>query len=450
MTQPRSIPSWQQRSASSPERQVNDLLYAWLGDDFTGSTDVLECLAEGGVPAVLFLRPPTPELLVQFPDARAIGLASDSRSRSPEWMDAELPALYVGLAALGPKVVHYKTCSTFDSAPHRGSIGRAVELGLAAIGGPVPILVGAPDLRRYLIFGNLFAAAGDAVYRIDRHPTMSRHPATPMHEADLRRHLAAQTDLPISLVDLPTLQSGGAAAKFAAADPKSAVMFDGVDAASLAAAGRVLWAAADQRRVFGAGSSGLTNALLAEWRDLGLASGIAPGARAGDVEQLLVVSGSCSPVTSDQIGVALEAGYAGVELAPDALMSDPAEIDRVVEAAVAALATGRSCVLYTARGPLSGGEAAGDALGKALGRMVKAILARHPLPRILFAGGDTSSHAVAELGVDALTWAARLQRGAPLCRVHAAGSLLDGLELVLKGGQIGSPDFFERVRRGVS
>lgn len=428
---------------------MSDLLYAWIGDDFTGSTDVLECLAEGGVPAVLFLRPPTPEMLAAFPQARAIGLASDARSRPPEWMDAALPAMFDGLRAFGAPVLHYKTCSTFDSAPHRGSIGRAMELGLAAMGGPVPILVGAPDLRRYLIFGTLFAAAGDTVFRIDRHPTMAHHPATPMHEADLRRHLAAQTDLPIGLIDLPTLQSGGGGAAFAAAQARGAMLFDGIDPASLAAAGRVLWAEAARRPLFGAGSSGLTSALLAAWRDEGVVKGSAPISDPGPVDRLLVVSGSCSPVTSNQIGVALEAGYEGIALSPEALVADAAEIDRAAAGAVAALGAGRSCVLYTARGPLTEGEAASDALGSALGRMLRSIVSTQPVPRVLLAGGDTSSHAVAELELDALTWAARLQRGAPLCRAHAAGSPLDGLELVLKGGQIGSPDFFERVRLGI-
>jgi hypothetical protein len=117
-------------------------LYAFVGDDFTGSTDVLEQLAEGGVPAVLFLRTPDAALRARFPEARAIGLASDARSRSPEWMDAELPAMFAALS--DAELIHYKTCSTFDSAPHVGSIGRALDIGVAAFGGPGAIVVAAP------------------------------------------------------------------------------------------------------------------------------------------------------------------------------------------------------------------------------------------------------------------------------------------------------------------
>ena len=48
--------------------------YAFYGDDFTGSTDVLEQLAEGGVPAALFLRAPDEALRARFADVQAIAL----------------------------------------------------------------------------------------------------------------------------------------------------------------------------------------------------------------------------------------------------------------------------------------------------------------------------------------------------------------------------------------
>jgi 3-oxoisoapionate kinase len=38
--------------------------------------------------------------------------------------------------------------------------------------------------------------------------------------------------------------------------------------------------------------------------------------------------------------------------------------------------------------------------------------------------------------------------GSPLCRAHTEDTKLAGLELALKGGQVGRPDFFCAVKRG--
>ena len=191
---------------------VTQALYSYYGDDFTGSTDVLEGLAVAGVRSVLFLGSPAEHHWRRFSDCQAFGIAGDSRSRTPEWMDEHLPGIFARLRSFGAPIVHYKTCSTFDSSPAIGSIGRAMEIGRDILKSPfVPVVVAAPHLKRYVVFGNLFAAAGNEIYRIDRHPTMRQHPVTPMHEADLRLHLARQTPLRVGLIDLPTLRDGGGA-----------------------------------------------------------------------------------------------------------------------------------------------------------------------------------------------------------------------------------------------
>src|SRR6202789_2522137 len=226
------------------------LLYTFYGDDFTGSTDVLEQLASNGVPTVLYLTPPTPAHLAAFPDAKAIGIAGDSRSRSPEWMSTHLPAVFTTLKNFDAPIAHYKVCSTFDSSPSHGSIGRAIELGREVFNPRfVPIVVGAPHLRRYLAFGNLFVAAPDgSIQRIDRHP-MSRHPVTPMREADLRVHLRAQTATSIGLVDLSALQSGTAAEAVAIQleAGNKAIFFDTIDTETQVAVGDLLWKEAQQQ-----------------------------------------------------------------------------------------------------------------------------------------------------------------------------------------------------------
>ena len=444
-------------------------LYAYYGDDFTGSTDVLEALSLAGVRTVLFTGMPTEEHRRKFADCQALGIAGESRSRPPQWMSAHLPAVFRWLGALGAPIVHYKTCSTFDSSPQTGSIGRALEIGRETLSPAfIPIVVAAPHLRRYLAFGNLFAAAGERICRIDRHPTMRSHPVTPMYEADLRRHLAGQTPLHIGLVDLTAFAQHRAPAALAECLSRgdAAVLFDGMSEAELEETGRLLWQCAapkhradlDQRgeaagrTLFCAGSSGLTYALLSAWRRAHVIAGEPARARAASVDALLVMSGSCSPVTERQIRTALANGYHGIALDVHRLLDEScgaAAADEAVAAAVTHLRAGQSTIIYSALGPpASTAQPWGEALGRRAGALLRRILieTKMRLPRLVLAGGDTSSHAVAQLGIHALTWAASLEPGAPLCRAHAQSAQLDGLQLVLKGGQVGGDDFFERMR----
>src|SRR5215510_7193278 len=148
----------------------SELLLAFYGDDFTGSTDAMEALAVSGLRTVLFLSPPSPAFLrTKFPDLRCIGVAGTSRAMSPAEMDEQLEPVLRELWALGAPLTHYKVCSTFDSAPEIGSIGHVVDLARASIvsGQTISVLAGAPPLRRYTVFGNHFAAAGDEIFRLD-------------------------------------------------------------------------------------------------------------------------------------------------------------------------------------------------------------------------------------------------------------------------------------------
>jgi 3-oxoisoapionate kinase len=426
---------------------VSAALYSYYGDDFTGSTDVLEALAAAGLRSVLFLGAPSEEHRRKFTDCQAFGIASDSRSRSPEWMDKHLPEMFARLRSFGAPILHYKTCSTFDSSPQIGSIGRAMEIGQKALDSAfIPIVVAAPHLRRYVTFGNLFAAAGDVIYRIDRHPTMRQHPVTPMYEADLRKHLAPQTRLRVGLIDLPALQAGGAERELTSqlAAGAQAILFDGVGMPDLEETGRLLWQSARRWPLFGVGSSGLTYCLASEWKKENATRDVMAPHKTDAVERLLVMSGSCSPVTERQIGHALRNGYLGIPIDPNTSANRAC-----IEKAIAALRDNGKVVVYSALGPLPTGVAArGDTLGREIGTMLREIITATGVRRVVLAGGDTSSHAVAQLGLYALTWAAATQPGAPLCRGHSDTRELDGLELVLKGGQVGTEDFFERVRLG--
>ena len=417
------------------------LLLSYYGDDFTGSTDVMEVMQVNGLDTVLFLQPPSGDQLERFAHCRVIGIAGTSRSQSPEWMSANLPAVFESIRAMGAKLCQYKVCSTFDSAPHSGSIGRALEIGLKVFAPRwVPIVAGAPALGRYTAFGHLFARVGRDVHRIDRHPTMSRHPVTPMLESDLRLHLAQQTSGKVELVDILALRRGEVET------PAGAALVDILDEQSLVEAGRLIWTTQPE---FMIGSSGIEYALAAYWRSEGMLGAVEPMPPARSVDRLIVVSGSCSPVTEAQIRWAETNGFAGFRLDAGAMASGD-EAASQLDPALAALREGCSVVLYSALGApeQSATREFQHALGRAQGRLLRQLLQRSGIRRAVVCGGDTSGHACQQLGIYALSVVTPMAPGSPLCRAWSEELDWDGLEILLKGGQLGREWLFEQVRSG--
>jgi uncharacterized protein YgbK (DUF1537 family) len=457
---------------------VIDLLLAYYGDDFTGSTDVLESLTLGGVPTVLFVGPPTDELLDRYPHVRAIGIAGNGRTLSPDEMEATLPNAFSALRRHNPRIVHYKVCSTFDSSPRIGSIGRAIDIGHRVFQNRfVPLVVGAPVLQRFCVFGSLFARSGldSAPYRLDRHPTMRHHPVTPMTEADLRVHLSQQTNRSIALVDVLALEGGQDAAARqlaeAAREPGGIVLFDTLTDGHLATIGSLVWQTAqqEQKPLFVAGSSGMEYALAKRWQAVGLAHGEANDANFGaslrrvePVDRTVVVSGSCSPVTERQIAWALAHGFVEVPLDTAQMLQSrqwDADVAAVAKQVQAECDDGRSVIVHTSRGPMDrrihateqsaqDRGAMANQLGTILGLVLRNVLHTCHLRRVAVTGGDTSGRVARTLGIDALEMIAPLAPGAPLCAIRSADAAIDGVEITFKGGQVGHDDFFGMLLSG--
>ena len=442
-------------------------LIAYYGDDLTGSTAVMEATAFAGLETVLFLDPPDAQRMADFPHARVIGIAGDARARSPHWMQAHLPACFAALAQSGAPILHYKVCSTFDSAPHIGSIGAAADIAAQHFEGVFPMVVGDLGMGRYQCFGHLFALSHGVPYRIDRHPVMARHPITPMDEADLTLHLQKQTDLPIGLIDFVTLHRGQAAELWQKRirDGARILSLDVVDHQSLVEVGKLIWEQSKAQR-FCIGSQGLESALIAYWQDREWIDLLPPPPPAHACDQILAVSGSVSPVTAVQIAQARAQGFATLPL-DLAQLTEPNEhaafCAKLYHHALEALQKGQDVLITSAEGP--DGHAVTDfkqvldrqatdadqlnhTIGTTLGHLADRLLSAHPLQRLVISGGDTSGRVARTLGIDALTALAPMAPGAPLCRAHCQNASHHGLEVLLKGGQVGGPDIFTRAKTG--
>jgi 3-oxoisoapionate kinase len=437
-------------------------LIAWYGDDFTGAAATMEVLTFAGLPSVLFLDPPTPDQMAQFNGYRGIGLAGTARAQTPEWMEHHLRPVFDWLKSVRAKIAHYKICSTFDSSPAIGSIGKAMDLAATKFNGSMPILVAAPVMRRYQAFGTLFASSPDGVARLDRHSIMARHPVTPMTESDLRLVLAAQTKRTIGLVSVEDLVDAESADGALIRDIKSgaqSILLDTMSHADLTQCGRLIWQNASPE-MLAIGSQGVEYALVAHWREQGSIPAAPPAYCAGQ-RQMIAVSGSTSIITAAQIEHAETAGFSGIALSAAACLGDEMAFGRAYELALSRLSQGGDVLIYSAKGPedlgafhdsrKAAGLSAHDAnqrLGETLGRLLFKLLGKTGIGRAAISGGDTSGHATRQLGIYALTALAPTLPGASLCQAHSANRDMHGLELALKGGQMGSVDYFDWIRRG--
>jgi 3-oxoisoapionate kinase len=458
----------------------HQIFLSYYGDDFTGSTDVMESLTLNGLPAALFLNPPTLEEIEKFEfknpnfskttKLKAFGVAGVSRSMSPAQMSEALPEIFFQISHIPSKFFHYKVCSTFDSSPEIGSIGHAIDLAIQYFPSQfIPLIIGAPALNRFCAFGNLFARVGEITYRLDRHPTMSKHPVTPMKESDLRLHLGRQTSREVKLLDLLTLESTESKVNHIAEEAKNSktspfLLIDIINDNHLLKAGKLVMEHANDNHQLIVGSSGVENALASYLQEKEWVSKQETDKSVKKAKKVIVMAGSCSPATKKQIEWAIKAGFETIRIASEKLV-DPEEkvreIERVVSKAKQILHS-THLVLFTALGPedeainrtreklnkLSSGNYPADYLAKIQGEILSRILEDHNDARVAVAGGDTSGHVSQSLEIYALEVLIPIAPGAPLCIAHSKNKKFDGLEIALKGGQNGKENYFESILLG--
>ncbi len=263
-----------------------------------------------------------------------------------------------------------------------------------------------------------------------------------MTESDLRRHFAQQTSRSIGLLDI--LQLAKASSEVRAkwdqlAGEASIILCDALTQNDLTTLGHLFDSlAAQSAPLFSVGSSGIESALATQWRTTPTEiPAITPA-----TGPVLVVSGSCSPVTAEQIRHAVRGNnFDVIPFAPTNLESH----ESIITESTRRLRLSENVIVTSSAKPASAPVSAA-ALGAFFGALVKQCVEQTSVRRICFAGGDTSSHAAQCLNLQSLRVMATVTPGAPLCVATAPGSALDGVELVFKGGQVGPPVFFDLLR----
>jgi len=461
----------------------NDIFLSYYGDDFTGSTDVMETLALNGIPTALFLDVPDKQEVDSFRlkigightdhsnKIRAFGVAGISRSLSPKGMDDELPAIFEKISKIPSDFFQYKICSTFDSSVELGNIGHAVEIALKYFPSHyIPLLVAAPFLNRFVVFGNLFARVVHQTFRLDRHPTMKKHPVTPMKESDLRVHLAKQTKRPVKLMDIFGIDGeyGDPVRYFSNLIEQGGnyLLFDTLSVDHLKTIGELLIDGRGSTIQLLVGASGMDYALALHLQQLGKIRKSNQLQKPGKSKKMVITAGSCSPATADQLKYMESLGHQGIRINTLKLVNpleQGAEAESVVNQSLIALENGQIPILYTAMGPgdpaismtqqwldehRRENKNAGQIIADIQGVILRDLIIRMGKLRVAVAGGDTSGYVSRALAISALETLYPISPGAPLCIAHSRDPQFDGLEIALKGGQNGNSRYFESILQG--
>jgi len=298
-----------------------------------------------------------------------------------------------------------------------------------------------PETGRTVYQGNLFVGS----VPLNESP-LKDHPLNPMHDSNLVRVLARQSQTKVGLVDLATLTRGADAVRGRLADLAGnglgAAIIDAVFDRDLETIGDI---ALDHRLSVGASGIGLglARALVASGKVKSASAGADAGAAVGGPAACL--AGSCSQATLAQIANA-EKTMAVLHLDPEQIVAGPGEVRRALAWAndrisggpilIASSSTPDQVAALQSR---HGRDAAGHAIEQAMADIAEGLV-RSGVRRLVVAGGETSGAVVDRLRLPGFLVGAEIAAGVPVLR--AVGSGKGEMLLALKSGNFGGPEFF--------
>jgi uncharacterized protein YgbK (DUF1537 family) len=413
------------------------MLLGCIGDDFTGSSDLANTLAKGGMRATQYNGVPAAPAAA---DVEAGVVALKSRTIPPGDAVAQSLAALAWLRAQGCRQFMFKYCSTFDSTP-AGNIGPVLDALSDALGASHTVVCPAfPATGRSIYMGHLFV--GD---RLLSESGMQDHPLTPMTDPDLRRWLAMQTRRGIGHVAHRTVTEGFAAIREGLAREAKAgrpyVVIDALSDADLWAIGTAI----DGDVLLG-GGSGIALGLPDNFRRQGQVAGSRPRWR-GETGPVAALCGSCSRASREQTEVHRAAGQPVRDITADAVVERRASPEEVADWAFDAQAHGRVPLICSSADPdtvratqtLFGLQTVSEAIAAFFAATALRLLGRG-LRRLIVAGGETSGAVVSALDIAAFEIGPEIDAGVPALRVPG-----EDLTLALKSGNFGAPDFFAKA-----
>lgn len=400
-----------------------------IADDFTGASDAASFLVKGGLSVYLYNGIPdetcTPSCSMD--DAQAIVIALKSRTQEKKHAVNDTVTAANFLLRKGIHQLYFKYCSTFDSTPE-GNIGPVADALIDLLKVDYTLLCPAlPVNGRTVVDGCLMV---NGIPLSESH--MKNHPLTPMWDSRIDKLMEPQSRYPCYILRSDELNVFNAETTFNKPYyiiPDYTTMDDGEAIVEKFGMNPLL-----------TGGSGLLEPLARMWSkklncDIQVPSSTAAG-------KALLVAGSCSNVTLQQIEYYKSQGKPSYKLNPKDILEKKQTIKDVW--LFVSQHEDESVLVYSSDTPDKvkeyqklGKEKVASALESLTAQLVS-LAVKNGYTRIISAGGETSGAVTKELGFSSYWIGESVSPGVPIMTPIENTNI----RLILKSGNFGQEDFF--------
>lgn len=422
-----------------------------IADDFTGASDAASFLVKGGMSVRLYNGIPVQQTAggpagtepeenggEEEPDeTQAIVIALKSRTQETSAaVDDSLKAARF-LLGQGVKQIYFKYCSTFDSTA-TGNIGPVADALMDLMKVPCTLLCPALPVNGRTVEDGKLMVNGVPLH--ESH--MKNHPLTPMWDCRIHKLMEPQSRYGCRNLSLHGLDSQSCTdiLKHFQSDIPFYIIPDYKSPED----GRTIASVFGQLPLL-TGGSGLLEPLARLWTEKLSAQGKIP--ESGTEGKALLLSGSCSKATLEQIAWYQKQGHPCYQLDPHAMLEGRQTADDAWRFVAENSNDNNAVLVYSSDTPdkVKESQKLGTEKIAAMLEHAAADLASRAVntgyTRIICAGGETSGAVTKGLGFTSYWMGESVAPGVPIM----IPSERPDIRLILKSGNFGQEDFFGRA-----
>ena len=418
----------------------------WLGciaDDYTGATDLASFLVASGLRTIQLNELPEHQTVLDISQYDAVVIALKSRTCAADVAVADSAEALKYLQDLGCGKFYFKYCSTFDSTKE-GNIGPVIDALMSALDVNSALVCPALPVNGRTVYNGYLFVNGQLL----NESPMSAHPLTPMQDAKLSRLIEAQGAGRAFEVNHAQVVQGRDVlinALDEASEQGNYVIVDALTMNDLA-----VISASVSKFQFITGGSGLAVNLAQEFQTLGGTLSPVESRKRQNSGHTVIFSGSCSTMTQAQVEK-YQQTHPALQLNPLSIDNKQQSMQDVVDWMLENIDNGPLIYASADANTIShvhqtlGKDYAAELVENCFCELAKAAK-QAGVQNFIVAGGETSGAVVQALDIKMFEIGPSIEPSVPIVTTIEATPI----NLALKSGNFGQPDFFLKAKRNLS